>query len=178
MKKLYFILMSMLIVSLVAAQCGSAPAEESPAEESVEESSAPEIKVVEPFARASMPNGAVYLHLMNEGGADDRLVSVESNVAEATELHETKMDENDVMQMRPIEAVELPAGGSATLEPGGMHVMLMGLTEELGQGDTFEMILNFENSESQTIQVEVAEGMAMDHGEMDMDGEHAEDMTE
>lgn len=176
MKKLYSILMLMLIVSLIAAQCGSAPADESPAGES----GAPEIKVMEPYARASIPNGAVYMHLMNEGGADDRLVSVESDVAEAAELHETKMDENDVMQMRPIEAVNLPAGGSATLEPGGMHVMLIGLTKELATGDTFEVTLNFENSEPQTIQVEVTEGAVMEHnmeegGMEGMDQEHAED---
>jgi copper(I)-binding protein len=175
MKKLYLILMLMLVTSLAAAQCGSAPVP-APAEES----GSPEIKVMEPFARASMPNGAVYMHLMNEGSADDRLISAESDVAEAVELHETKMDENDVMQMSPIEAVDLPAGASETLEPGGKHVMLLGLTEELATGDSFELTLNFENSGPQTIQVEVKEGMRMDHSmeedEMEeMDTEHAED---
>ena len=110
------------------------------------------------------------MHLMNEGDAEDRLLSADSDVADAVELHESKMDENGVMKMSPIEAVIVPAGGSATLEPGGMHVMLLGLKEDLATGETFELTLNFETSVPQTLMVEVAESMTMDHG----DGAHGD----
>lgn len=168
MKKVHSILASLFILlMLTAAQCGSTPAKETPAAAGKNaDIAAPDIKIMEPFARASIPNGAVYMHLMNEGEADDRLISVETDVAETAELHETTIDENEVMQMKPIHAVELPAGGSATLAPGGMHIMLMGLKQGLATGDTFELTLNFEQSGSQTIQVEVREGLTVNH---DMD---------
>lgn len=174
------VIILLIALSLIAAQCGSAATtapESQPATraESAAAPVGPVIKVMAPFARASMPNGAVYMHLMNEGDAGDRLISVESDVAEAVELHETRM-ENDVMKMSPIEAVDVPAGGSATLEPGGMHVMLLGLKKELATGDTFELTLNFEQTGSQTIQVEVQEGMAMGHS--DEGHEMAENETE
>ncbi len=180
MSKLSTILI-ILLVSLSLIACGGAtttpPAEsqDTIADEGAAPPNGPVIKVMEPFARASMPNGAVYMHLMNEGDADDRLISAETDVAETVELHETKIDENQVMRMRSIDAVELPAGGSATLEPGGIHVMLMGLKEELATGDTFELTLNFEQSGSQTIQIEVQEGMTMDHDmeEADATAEHS-----
>lgn len=165
------------LISLNLIACGSVttapPAEnqDTTADESAVAPAGPVIKVMEPFAFASMPNGAVYMHLMNEGDADDRLISAETDVAETVELHETKMDENEVMHMGPIDAVELPAGGSATLEPGGMHIMLIGLKKELATGDTFELTLNFEQSGSQTIEVKVQEGMAMDHSQMDQEQE-------
>ena len=172
MSQLSMIVMSLLFsLALIAAQCGStttAPPAESQDPTAAEEAAAPVgpmIKVMEPYARASVPNGAVYMHLMNEGDADDRLISAETNVAETVELHESKMDDNEVMRMSPIDAVVVSAGGSATLEPGGMHVMLIGLKEELASGDTFELTLNFEQTAPQTIEVEVTEGMAMDHSD-------------
>jgi len=172
MSKLSMIVMSLLIsLGLLAAQCGStttAPPAESQDLTTAGEAAAPAgpvIKVMEPYARASVPNGAVYMHLMNEGETDDRLISAETNVAETVELHESKMGDNEVMKMSPIDAVVVPAGDSATLKPGGMHVMLIGLKEELTTGDTFELTLNFEQTAPQTIEVEVTEGMAMDHND-------------
>jgi copper(I)-binding protein len=158
---LFIVLIS---ISLIAAQCGGAPAAPATGEQSTTPAGSV-VKVMDPFARAAMPNGAVYMQLMNEGDTDDQLTSAASDVAEAVEIHETKM-ENDVMKMSPIEAVTVSAGGSATLEPGGKHVMLIGLKKELAVGDTFELTLNFKNSDPKTIEVEVKEGMsmAMDHG--------------
>lgn len=175
MKTIYANLIIVLMtMTLIAAQCGgpsaAAPVEQAPAEDSVGVA-APDIKIMEAVARASMPNGAVYMRLVNKGRTADRLVGVETHVAEAAELHETSLDENDIMQMRPLDAVDVPARGSAVLEPGGMHVMLMGLHRELATGDTFELTLNFEQSGPQTIEVKVMDGMAIDSGQMDHDME-------
>src|SRR5487761_1947971 len=71
------------------------------------------------------------------------LVSVESPVAGSGQIHEMKM-ENDVMQMRPISRLDLPAGKSVELKPGGSHVMLMDLNPPLKIGESVPIKLRFE----------------------------------
>ena len=148
MKKLVFLLVLMIAVMLVAA-CGSAPAT-SPSNE-------PQIKVMEPWSRPSpmtAGNGAVYMTLLNQGGTDDALVSVQTDVAEVVELHETKM-EGDLMKMGPVSKVEIPAGGSVAFEPGGLHVMLINLQQQLVPGGKIKLTLNFEKSLPLTIEAEI-----------------------
>ncbi len=127
--------------------------------------------VMEPWSRPSpmvAGNGAVYMTLMNEGRQADALISAESDVAEVVEIHQTTMVD-DVMKMSPVEKIEVPANGSSKLEPGGYHVMLINLKQELTPGETIELTLNFENSEPMTIQADIqAMGEAMDH-QMDHD---------
>lgn len=162
MKKNSLLLVVLLLVlAVVAAQCGAAP-----------QSSGSDIVVMEPYARAAIPNGAVFMQLTNQGRGDDRLISAQTDVADAVELHESKMDENGVMRMSPVANIPLPAGGSATLEPGGLHVMLIGLKRELAVGDKFSLTLNFEKSGSQTLEVEVRDSMMSQagHGEGEMEG--------
>ena len=158
MKKFAFLLVLVLIVMLMVA-CGAAS-------EAGTGSSEPQIKVMEPWSRPSPAmagNGVVYMTLMNEGGADDTLTSVETDAAEVAELHETKM-ENDVMKMSPVDKVEIPAGGSAALEPGGLHVMLVNLQQELVAGEKIKLTLNFEKSEPITVEAEIRDmGAGMDN---------------
>jgi copper(I)-binding protein len=158
----------LLALTLTAAQCGAAP-----------QATTAEIKVMEPYARAGLPNGAVFMQVMNQGDKDDALLSAQTDVAKAVELHESKIDENGVMKMSPVPNIPVPAGGSATLKPGGLHVMLMGLQKELAVGDKFTLTLTFKEAGPQTIDVEVTESMMAqtDHttGEMKMDGmEHGQ----
>jgi copper(I)-binding protein len=172
-KKSLFFVTSLLVIALIAAQCGSGATSEGSAAQGGNE---PEITIVEPYARAAIPNGAVFMELMNEGGSDDVLVSAETDVANTVELHESKMDEEGVMKMSPVPNIPVPAGGAATLQPGGLHVMLMGLNRELAVGDKFSVTLNFEKSGPKTIEVEVRDSIMgqMEHndGEMDeMDGD-------
>jgi copper(I)-binding protein len=134
------------------------------------------ITVSDAWARASLgkaPNSAAYLTLRNDGPADDRLIAVETEAAAKPELHTTKMADG-VMKMRPLEGVDLPAGGEATLAVGGSHVMLMGLRAPLHAGDSFPMTLVFEKAGRLSLEVEVrALGAAggnhagMGHGTMD-----------
>jgi hypothetical protein len=144
----------LLTLTMVAAQCGSA----TPV--------APEdhtgIEVMMPYARSSIPNGAVYMHLMNHEDTADALISAESDVAESVEIHETTIDENDVMKMQQIEKVEIPAGGEAVLEPGGKHIMLIGLRGDLMKGDKINLTLHFEKAPPMPLEVEVKESMS--HG--------------
>jgi len=86
-----------------------------------------EISIGDPYARAvppGQPNSAVFMSLENRSGADQALVAAESGVSEVVELH-THVAEGGMMRMRRIEKIELPAGQSVTLQPGGLHVMLM-----------------------------------------------------
>lgn len=115
-----------------------------------------DLTIAHPWARASAGparNGAAYLSVRN-GGEADRLVAVAGDVAERVELH-THRTEGTVMQMRQVEAVEVPAGGTATLQPGGFHIMLIGLKQPLKEGERFPLLLTFEKAGAVTVEVKV-----------------------
>ncbi len=100
------------------------------------------------------PNGAVHLTLRNDGDSDDRLVSAGSDVAGRVEIHESTMADG-TMSMQPVDGVDIPAGGEAMLESGGLHIMLIDVREDLMEGDTFDLTLSFESSDDQTVTAEV-----------------------
>ena len=70
------------------------------------------------------------------------------------EIHESRL-EGDVMTMSPVPGIQVPPGGSAKLEPGGMHVMLINLQQELTPGNKITLTLQFEKSGPVTIEAEV-----------------------
>jgi copper(I)-binding protein len=115
----------------------------------------PGITVEQPWARAAIQGGTggAFLTLRNAGTQPDRLLSASSPLARATEIH-TTVREGDVMRMQPVTAVEVPPGGSVTLRPGGLHVMLVGLSQALRPGTTLPLALTFEKAG--TIEVQVA----------------------
>jgi hypothetical protein len=116
----------------------------------------PEIVALGPYARVMgkmARTGAVYMTLVGSN-QDVRIVSASSPVAEQVELHDHIMNDG-IMQMREIEAITVPAGANVELEPGGLHVMLLGLTQELSEGETFPLTLNFDSGDSMTFGVRV-----------------------
>ncbi|MCK8783445.1 copper chaperone PCu(A)C [Roseomonas sp. NAR14] len=130
---------------------------------------AADITVEGPWARAAVQGGTggVFLTLRNAGAQPDRLLSAASPVARAAELHETVRD-GEVMRMRPVTAIEVPAGGTVTLRPGSLHLMLVRLSQALRQGTTVPVTLNFERGGSLTVQAEVraaGAGGGMPHGD-------------
>mgnify|MGYP001057926467 FL=1 len=99
--------------------------------------------------------GAVFMQLVNGGREADRLIGARTEVAEVVEIHETRM-EGDVMTMQMLEeGLEVPPQSTVPLEPGGYHVMLIGIKQNLEPGDRFEVELQFEKSGTKDIQVEV-----------------------
>jgi hypothetical protein len=98
--------------------------------------------------------GAAYMVLHNGGAADDKLLSVESDVAQTPELHETK-ESGGMMSMSPVPNIPVPANGTAKLEPGGFHIMLIGLNRELKVGDKVQLTLNFEKAGKVPVTAEV-----------------------
>ncbi|CAA7622762.1 copper chaperone PCu(A)C [Magnetospirillum sp. UT-4] len=107
-----------------------------------------EISVQSPWTRATAATartGAIYFTLINRGAVPDRLMAATSPVAETVELH-THIEEGDVLKMRPVEAVEVPADGRVTFQPSGLHVMLIGLRKALKEGQSVPVVLIFEKA--------------------------------
>ncbi len=95
-------------------------------------------------AGPGMPNSAAYALIVNLTNSDDTLLSATTAAASTVELHEMKMGSGDVMQMSPIEGgIIVPAGGAVILQPGGKHMMLIGLTQELAAGTSLDFTLTF-----------------------------------
>jgi copper(I)-binding protein len=92
---------------------------------------------------AGAPTGVGYLTIVNAGPADDRLVGAASPVASKVEVHEMSMA-GGIMRMRPApDGVPVPAGGKASLAPGGYHLMLIGPTRPYRIGDRIPVTLRF-----------------------------------
>jgi copper(I)-binding protein len=108
-----------------------------------------DIAVRDAWSRAT-PGGAKvgvgYLTIANTGANPDRLVSLTSDIAEHTELHEMSMD-GAMMKMRQVtDGLAIPAGGSVTLAPNGYHLMFLGLKQPLKEGETVTATLGFEKA--------------------------------
>jgi hypothetical protein len=102
-------------------------------------------------------NSAIYMVLANGGAEADSLVAAKAGVSNAVEIHETVM-EGDVMRMQQVEGgIQVPAGGQAELKPGGYHVMLIGLTQDLAVGDKFPVTLEFASGATLEVEAEVRE---------------------
>lgn len=119
------------------------------------------------------PSGAAYMIIRNSAETADRLLSVRSPVARSVELHGHE-EVDGVMRMRPIaEPVELPAGGEARLERGGIHVMFMGVLEPFEDGEVIPVTLVFESAGEMTVDVPVDFGRLTGEPSADHDGEGA-----
>ena len=121
-----------------------------------QEGGSPGITIEQPWARAAIQGGTggAFLTIRNAGTQPDRLLSASSPAARTTEVHET-VREGEVMQMRPVPAIEVPAGGSVALRPGAAHVMLIGLAQALRPGTTLPLTLTFERAGVVEVQVAV-----------------------
>lgn len=117
------------------------------------------IMVNDPYARSSGPTakaGAAFMEIMNMGDQDDRLIAARSDIAKRVELHTHKDQGDGVMKMIHVEeGFDLPAGESLMLMRGGNHVMFMGLSEPMVQGETVTVTLTFENAGDIEIDVPV-----------------------
>ena len=95
---------------------------------------------------AGMPSSAAYLKITNNGVSDDRLIAVKAAIAQRVAIHSMEMD-HGVMRMRAVDGgLAIAAGDSVTLAPGGLHIMLMGLTTDLAPDTQHEIILVFEKA--------------------------------
>jgi protein SCO1 len=105
------------------------------------------VRVHEPFVRLTppgQPNSAAFMGLENTGESAVRVVAAESPAAEVVELH-THLQEDGIMRMRQVDAIDLPAGARTELAPGGLHVMLIGLVEALAPESMVAVTLVFDD---------------------------------
>jgi hypothetical protein len=134
------------------------------------------IAVEDPYAITPVPGaptGAAYMMIRNDGAAPDRLVGARSPAAELVELHAHR-EEDGVMRMRPVEGgLDLPAGSTLPLERGGAHVMLMGLTDPLEDGEVIPITLIFETAGEVAVEVPVDLARLAGDARADAAAEHA-----
>jgi hypothetical protein len=124
--------------------------------------------IPQPAASAKAAGG--YMAIVNTGTEADRLIGVESDIAMKSEVHESKVGADGVGTMEPIPALEIPPGGTVSLERGGYHIMLMGLTAQLNEGEMHKAVLIFEKAGRIEIEfmIEPPTGMGeVDHSTMD-----------
>ena len=123
------------------------------------------------WARPTIGEGrmtAAYMTIENAGSDDDVLVGVTSPQAARVEIHETKMTDDGVMKMRPLASgLAVSAGGTASLKPGGAHLMVMGLEGKLAEGGALPLTLEFKNAGTIDVSVPVGQGPA---GATELDG--------
>ena len=109
------------------------------------------------WARASIGGSkvsAVYLAITNRGGSPDRLVGAAAERADHTMIHRSVV-EDGVMKMRHVGAIGIPPGESVRLEPGGLHMMLMGVSPPLEAGERISVTLVFERAGEVVLSVPV-----------------------
>lgn len=117
-----------------------------------------DLRITNAWSRATpegAPVGAGYLTITNAGTQSDRLVSGETAIPSKVEFHEMSMTDG-IMRMRPLASgIDIPAGGSVELKPGGLHIMFIGLKNPIELGKPFSVALTFARSGK----VEVAFGV-------------------
>jgi copper(I)-binding protein len=121
------------------------------------DSRAGNLQVTEVWSRPTPPTasvGVVYLSITNAGKQADRLLDVGSSIAGKVEIHETR-NVKGAMQMRAVTYVDCPPGTTVKIEPGGLHLMLIGLTRPLVAGTVFALTLQFRDAGALTLQVPV-----------------------
>jgi len=108
---------------------------------------APAPKIAEAWARPTVQGqqGGGGFMTITGGAASDKLLGARSAVAERMELHTMTMD-GSTMRMREVPAIDVPAGATVNLAPGGLHLMFMGLKQPLANGSTVPVTLRFEKA--------------------------------
>jgi copper(I)-binding protein len=155
MKKILFVILAGM---LVLSACGGGG------------NTSGKLEVRDYWTRAAMKdgNGAAYMLISNGTKQDHELLGASSDVANAVEIHLSTM-ENGVMQMKQQESVLLPAGKDVEFKPGNLHVMFIGLKQDLKAGDQITLTLHFKDYEDITLTVPVKD--AADMGGSGMDGQ-------
>lgn len=107
------------------------------------------------WVRATVPTQTASGAFMTlTADSDSKLLSVASPVAKDVQIHEMTM-KNDVMSMGPVKSVDLPAGKAVAFDPNGYHVMLMGLTGQLKEGESVPLTLTVENAKGEKETLEI-----------------------
>ena len=114
-----------------------------------------DLKIHHPASKATLPGqpvGGGFMTITNTGADADRLVSIAApDVSDDVQLHEMTM-ENDVMKMREVPAIEVPAGKPVDLKPGGYHIMLMDLQAPVQAGSVIPVTLELRDAQGKALE--------------------------
>jgi len=117
------------------------------------------ITIKDAYVRSSGPSaktGAAFFVIVNDTDQDDTLVSAKSDIAKRVETHTHIKTADGVMQMRKVEGgFPVAAHGMHALQRGGDHLMFMGLTRPMKQGDTVTVTMTFEKAGDMTVEIPV-----------------------
>jgi copper(I)-binding protein len=134
------VLRSLFILAFLG--CGAVAA-------SAHEYKAGDLEIVHPWARATLKGSKVadgFMKIINHGSTPDRLLSVSVEFAKTGQIHDMKLD-GDVMKMQELpEGIEIPAGATVELKPKAMHVMFIGVNQELVPDEIVDGELTFEKA--------------------------------
>ncbi|NNG05397.1 MAG: copper chaperone PCu(A)C [Inquilinus sp.] len=145
----FFRILSAITITLAAGSAAAA------------EYRAGDITIADPWSRATAPaarTGAGFMTIGNGGSADDRLIAAATEAAGRVELHRSVMQDGVMRMIEQEDGIPVPAGETVILEPGGLHLMMMGLTGPLAKDSRVPVILTFERAG--TVVVELAVGAA------------------
>jgi copper(I)-binding protein len=133
--------LTLLVIAIITSACGGSD----------------KVTIQDAWARPGFrgDTSAVYLTITNPTDLGDGLIGAASDIAAVAEIHLSQMDDAGTMTMERQDLVIIPAGDSAELSPGGLHVMLVKLVKDLSIGDTFPLTLEFQRAGDITVEVEV-----------------------
>ena len=129
-------------------------------------SQAADLEISEARARAVPPTAnisAAFMDVHNNASTPVAIVNAESSVAQSVELHSNSLT-NGKMQMRRIEQIDLPAKETTQLQPGGLHIMLIGLNQPLVEGSTIDLSIQLSDGTTEALELPVEQIMPMMKG--------------
>ncbi len=125
------------------------------------------LKIENPQARSTVPAQKMsggFMKIENDSNAADKLISASSSVSKSMELHTMSMD-NNVMRMREVKSIDLPAKSKVELRPGGLHLMFIDLNKQLKAGEIIPVKLKFEKAGEVEVKFQVMGNKPPDHGQ-------------
>jgi len=134
----------LLVLALILSACGTSG----------------EVEAHQAWVRptAQGENAAVYLTIHNHSASADELMGASTSVADVAEIHESKL-ENDVMQMNMVSSILFDPDEEIIFKPGGYHIMLINIDQELVLGVHIGLILHFKNHEEIAVEVHIEDSM-------------------
>ena len=159
-----------LVCVLALAACGSSAPADSPADTV----SAGALRISNIWMRTPIAEGtpdAIYMVIRNTGSEPDQLIGASSDAVASIELHQSASS-GGVMTMRPVQAIDLPAGGAVAIESGAYHLMLFGRKQPLKAGDTLALHLTFRQAGRVTVQAAVRDSAPAGPDIQPQDGGH------
>ncbi|MBP3675492.1 MAG: copper chaperone PCu(A)C [Campylobacter sp.] len=109
-----------------------------------------EVLLVDPYAKATPPNAknsAAFMKIENKSSNDIELLSASSNISKVTEIH-THIEENGMKKMIQIPSIKIPANSSVELKPGGLHIMFLGIQNQINENSNIDLNLTFSNGKT------------------------------